>query len=276
MPDSRVIHVVFGSADGSLRKAVAKAGWLEEEVVHTHDLFAIGPIAAGPSTAAAMTARAQAVDEILFTDIWSKIVADNAPLLAASLAEDVRPVVWFSRRDTQSYAGFLWWLSHRGDGPCDVVDLTETILPARKVRGETLPAELAISPAVVPAVDLVDLRGEARPLSPEERRRYQRMWQALVRQNTALRVIEGDELVSAPITYFDDLLLSWTTHQWRKMFRIFLETYCGFKEQGLHQAGDLLIHARLRALVSRGALDVVGDPSRMEYCEVRWPSSSAD
>jgi len=275
MQDSRVVHVAFGSAHGSLRKAIAKAGW-PEEVAHTHDLFSIGPIAAGSVTAAEMARRAQAINEILGSDEWEITVADNAPLLAASLTEDVRPVVWFSRRDTASYAGFLWWLSHRGDGPCDIVDLTETILPARKVRGEIAPAQLAISPAVVPSVELIRLRQEARPLLPEERLRYQHMWLRLAQQNAPLRVIEGDELVSAPITYFDDLLLSWTTHQWRKMFRIFLETYCGFKKQGLYQASDLLLHARLRALVERGALDVVGDPWRMEYCEVRWPSNSAD
>jgi hypothetical protein len=273
MPDSRVIHVVFGSAEESLREAIYEAGW-GEEVVSTYDRFAIGPITADPVTPAKMAARAQAMNDILGTAIWEMTAALNAPLLSISQADGVEPVVWFSRRDANSYAGFLWWLSQRGEGPCEIVDVTETILPLRELRGESLKPHLAVSPGMVPAEDMIILREEARPLSATERRRYQEMWRGLVRENAPLRQVEGDELVSKPLSHFDALLLSCVVENWRKMARVIGEAMMGGLDNDFHQVSDFFLHTRLRALVQSGVIEAVGDVMRMGYCEVRLPSRS--
>ncbi|HWT96221.1 MAG TPA: DUF3658 domain-containing protein [Terriglobales bacterium] len=273
MPDDRVIHVVFGSAEESLREAIYEAGW-GEEVVSTYDLFSTGPIAAGPVTPVEMAARAQAMNGILGTAIWEMTVALNAPLLSISLADGVLPVVWFSRRDANSYAGFLWWLSQRGEGPCEIVDVTDTILPLRKFQGARLEKRLAVSPGLVPPEDMIILREEARSLSATERRRYQEMWLRLVRENASLRLVEGDELVSKPVSHFDPLLLSCVVDNWRKMARVIGEAMMTGFNDDVHQVGDFFLHARLRAVVESGAIEAVGDVMRMGYCEVRLRSRS--
>ncbi|HVI87964.1 MAG TPA: DUF3658 domain-containing protein [Dongiaceae bacterium] len=254
-----------------MRQAVYQAGW-PEDVAGTYDLFSIGPIAAGPVAPAEMAARAQAMNGILGTTTWEMTVALNAPLLSISLADGVRPVVWFSRRDASSYAGFLWWLSHRGEGPCEIVDVTETILPLRELHGERLEERLAVSPGLLPPEDMIMLRKEARSLSPKERRRYQKMWLRLVRENTPLRLVEGDELVSKPATHFDPLLLSCVIEHWRKMAWVIGTAMMDGFDADLHQVGDLFLHARLRALVESGVIEAVGDVTRMGYCEVRLPA----
>lgn len=271
MQGNPVIHVVFGSAAPSMRQAIAHAGW-PERVASTHDVFSLGPIVAGPMTPAEMDARVRAVNAILGISKWQTTVKDNALLLAASLAPGVRPVIWFSRRDTQSYAGFLWWLSHRGEGPCEVVDLTETTLPSRGIPGNRLERRLAVSPGWVPPEELIDLRQAARPLSADERRRYRGAWQGLVRENTPLRIIDGGELISVPVSHFDPLLLSCVVDRWRKMARVIGEAMAAGFDDDHHQTGDLFLHARLRALVEAGAIEAVGDVTRMGYCEVRLPS----
>lgn len=283
MPDNRVVHVVFGSAESNLREAIYEAGW-PEAVVGTDDNFSIGPITAGPITAgpvtggpvtpAEMAARAQAMNGILGKTTLEMTVALNAPLLSISLADGVQPVVWFSRRDATSYAGFLWWLSHRGEGPCEIVDVTDTILPLHELQGESLKEHLAVSPGLVPPEDMIILREEARPLSAPERRRYQEMWQRLVRENSPLRVIEGDDLISVPVSHFDQLLLSHVVDRWRKMARVIGGAMMRGFDEDLHQIGDIFLHARLRALVEAGVIEAVGDVTRMGYCEVRLPARS--
>lgn len=276
MKADRVVHVVFGSAESNLREAIYEAGW-PEDVVGSYDLFSIGPVAPGsitpgPVMPTEMAARAQAMNVILGTTTWEMTVALNAPLLSISLAEGVQPVVWFSRRDAHSYAGFLWWLWHRGEGACEIVDVTETILPLHQLQGGLLKKRLAVSPGLVPAEDMTILREEARPLAQDERRRYQEMWSRLMRENASLRLVEGDELVSKPVSHFDPLLLSFVIEHWRKMAWVIGGAMMEGFDDDIHQVGDLFLHARLRALVEAGVIEAVGDVTRMGYCEVRLPS----
>ena len=60
----------------------------------------------------------------------------------------------------------------------------------------------------------------AEPLPATKRRRYRDLWQRLRSENAPLRVIEGGELVSAPISYFDTRLMSYVTNDWQKVAMI--------------------------------------------------------
>jgi len=254
-----VIHVVFGaSAAESLREALAEDD-RREEIVSSDDSFALGPIA--PADAAG---RARWIDNMLRVDDslgfegWDSVAADNAPLLTASIGTDSRPVVWFSRRDARSYANFLWWLSHLGEAPCEIVDVTETMVAGHAVGGELQPPRRAGSPGLLPPGDMIYVREQARPLLPAERRRYQAHWQRLVQENAPLRVIRDGELVS----------------HWRKMSRIVGETMGRFYEEEVYQCSDMLLFARLRHLAEAGMVDCAGDPNTIYYCEMRQLGSS--
>jgi hypothetical protein len=292
---ARVVHVVFGSAAAdTLRQALAEDG-CPEEVVSSDDDFRLGPIASADAAG-----RVRGINDILGSDDWldsddgpgsddelesddglgsnrwDLVVAGNAPLLAASIAQDIRPVVWFSRRDAYSYAGFLWWLSHLGEAPCEIVDVTEMMIVGDPAGDRLLPPHLAVSPGLVPPHEMVRLREMARPLLPEERRRYQSRWQSLVRENAPLRVLDNGELVSAPITFFDPLLLSCVISSWRKMLRIVGEAMGRLYEDELSQTGDWLLFVRLRHLAETGVVEWEGDITRVHYCEMRlWEKADS-
>jgi len=273
---ARVVHVVFGiSTSETLCQALAEDD-RPEEVVSCADNFALGPIV--PMDAAG---RLRGLTDILGVYDWfsryeESLVFGNAPFLAASIAKDIQPVVWFSRRDSRSYAGFLWWLSHLGEAPCEIVDLTDMLIVGDPAGDRLLPPHLAVSPGLVPPHEMIRLREMARPLLPEERRRYQARWQALVRENAPLRVIEGTELVSAPITFFDPLLLSCVVSNWRKMSRIVGEAMGRFYAEDLHQSGDWLLFVRLRHLAETGVVEWAGDITRVHYCEMRqWEKADS-
>jgi len=265
MPDKRIVNVVFGSSGaGSLREALAEANCLEQ-VVSSDDVFCFGPI----DSASDAGIRAQWMNQQLGIDDWELVVAQNAHVLASSIATDVHPVVWFSRRDAQSYAGLLWWLSHLGDGPCGIVDVTETLVPGLIMGNELRPPRLAISPSLLPQAEMIGVRETARSLQGPEQQAYLQLWQKLVQENAPLRAIDEANLVSAPITYFDPLLLSCMADQWRKMARVIGEALARQMDEEVLQLGDAFLHARLRALIDAGAIEAKGDPRRMQYCEVR-------
>jgi hypothetical protein len=269
MGTKTVVHVVFGGAAKSVRTALAAAR-RPDRVVTTHDTFYLGPInSPDPDVRVSWLKDNLGVGRWLGQPGWRAVVAGNAALLAGSIGSDIHPVVWFSRRNAASYAGFLWWLSHLRDAPCEIIDHTEVMLPARKSRGDLLPRRLAVCPYQCTPKELRNLFDAARPLSLEDRRRYQTRWQGLAQENAALRVTDGTDLVSAPITLFDPLLLAFVTPAWRKMSRVVGGALLQGDEQDLSQTNDLFLFVRLRALAEAGVIEWQGDLGRIHYCEVR-------
>lgn len=152
-----------------------------------------------------------------------------------------------------SYAGFLWWLSHVGDIPVSIVEI----------------AELSITNAE----GMVKLLDHAVPLSTESRSIFQIRWEQLKIENAPLRVIDGENLVSAQMDRFDDSLLSHMTFEWQKMARIVADVLVEFYDAGVYQTGDLVLGARLADLAEAGKLEWRGDLSHMQRCELRLPAT---
>jgi hypothetical protein len=112
-------------------------------------------------------------------------------------------------------------------------------------------------------------------LRPDEIGRYRQAWSRLKQENAPLRVIAETGLVSAPITYFDDVLLSYATYDWRKGARIvgeaMTELWQGPRGQ---RVGDLLLWARVCALGEAGLLELRWDASGIAATEVRRSQKS--
>ena len=102
------------------------------------------------------------------------------------------------------------------------------------------------------------------------RERYRDLWQQLRSENAPLRVVDGDELVSAPISFFDSLLMSFVTDNWRKVGRIVGEALVAPMDNCIIGPGDLFLSARVNALVESGRLECRGNnPLEMRFSEVR-------
>jgi Protein of unknown function len=95
-----------------------------------------------------------------------------------------------------------------------------------------------------------------------ERRRYRELWRQLCSENAPLRVIDGDELVSAPISFFDSLLMSSVTDKWQKISMIFSWVTISYWKDDIDQVDDTFLATRMRALVESGHLEIRGEPTR--------------
>jgi len=186
----------------------------------------------------------------------------------AALSIPGRRIAWVARRMAYEYCGFLEWLRQLGDAPCEIVDLHDLSFDWHKSDG-------TVDRAQVPSVGLIHpehIRDNAfwdlaRPLSARERQSYLALWDKLRAENAPLRVMNGDTLVSAPISYYDDLVLADTEENFRKVARI-VGSALGW---GRHtpKANLYVFHARVNKLVQAGVLEAKDNTAQMRYSEVR-------
>jgi uncharacterized protein DUF3658 len=94
---------------------------------------------------------------------------------------------------------------------------------------------------------------------------------SLKAENAPLRILSDGELVSAPISHFDPLLLSCATAEWKKSAKIIGEAICESWIEGM-QTGDLVLIGRARVLVAAGRLECRGDVFDIHRSELRLPA----
>jgi uncharacterized protein DUF3658/uncharacterized protein DUF1835 len=270
---TQLAHVVFTpSGAGCLVQALRNAG-RDDQVIACSDDMSFGPINPADSSS-----RAEWVEQELGHVDWNKAPNSKERLWDETRFPDNRKIAWLTRRSAREYAGFLEWLWRRGDDPCEVVDLTDVTVSHRSDHGPPRRPRLAISlgmlhPDIIASEQLWDLAG---PLQTSMRTRYLDLWRRLREENAPLRILEGGNLVSAPISFFDSLLMSYVTHDWQKVARIVGEGLATEWDDGVFQTGDLVLAARVNALVARGQLECRGkNPLEMQFSEVRLPKARA-
>ncbi len=112
----------------------------------------------------------------------------------------------------------------------------------------------------------------AEPLQMSARGRYLELWRQLRSENAPLRVSNGDKLVSAPISFFDSLLMSYVTDDWQKVSRVIGAVMASQMDDCICQADDMFPAARINALVESGRLEIRGKSAlEILFSEVRLP-----
>jgi hypothetical protein len=258
------LHVVFTRpAADSLREALKNAG-RDDQVIAFFDDLRFGPINPPDSLL-----RAKWVEDELGWTGWDNLIPRSERFWRESLSPNRRRVAWLSRRSAMEYAFFLEWLWRLGDGPCEVVDITHLTL-SHNLFG--LPLSLAL--LLPEEIAENNLLGQAKILTATARSEYQALWGQLRSENAALRVLAGDTLVSAPISFFDSLLMSFATDNWRKVAMIVgLAMGAQMDDHGM-QSSDLFLAARVNALVEAGRLELQGRSAlEMRHSEVRLPAA---
>jgi hypothetical protein len=229
---SLVVHLTFHpSAVKSLRDAIQQAG-RDDSVIRDFDSFNFGPI--NPPSPAL---RASWVEEELGYTGWEEVNDKSSSFWSEALSPDTHKIAWMSRRCTQCYAGFLEWLWRIGDQPADLIDLTDVGVEGPNKAAKPFPT-LCIGALPADLIFENELVDRARPLTADERKGYRDQWARLRRENAPLRVIENGELASAPMTFFDDLLMSFVTSEWQKTAKPI--AFALVDDMSLMQVGDMV------------------------------------
>jgi Protein of unknown function/Domain of unknown function (DUF1835) len=265
-----IAHFVFTpSGAGCLVQALRKAG-RKDLVVASFDNLSFGPIDPPNSSL-----RAKWVENELGNTEWHEHATDSERDWNEARFPGHRKVGWLTRRSAMEYAGFLEWLWRLGDAPCEVVDLTE-VKVSYPAHSPPRPPRLAISLGMlhhdkICSDKLWDL---AEPLQVAARARYLEFWRQLHAENAPLRVIDGDRLVSAPISFFDSLLMSHVTKDWQKVGRVVAPALSFGMDDDIVQAGDMFLAARINRLAEDGRLEIRGKSALEIFrSEVRLPAA---
>jgi hypothetical protein len=263
------VHIVFHrDAVDDLREAVRQAGRLDRVTVFRDD-FSFGPISPpDPDQREAWVRRA------LHHGAWyEETVGDTEPFWHEALEPGKRLVAWTSRRSAMEYTGFLEWLRRLGNLPCEVVDLTETMVVRTWRDGSQLPPRLALSLAHLCPEKILELRllDAARPLDEVSRQRHLNLWHRLRAENAPLRIFSEAGLQSADLTVFDAKILDHVVSDWRKVARVVGEVLSTPGNDKYADIDTFVLSGRVRALVKAGKIESAGDVFRIRYSEVRLP-----
>jgi Protein of unknown function len=163
---------------------------------------------------------------------WSVALSATEPL-----------TVWTSRRTTLEYSGLLEWVWRHEDRAYNVVDLTDLVIERRRPDGTLEQGRLVslghLNPDHVPVQPILD---RAAPLPASTREDYRQMWKQLRTENAPLRMVHSDRLQSAPITAFDELLLSCAEESWLKVLRVMGNAGLKYWDGDTIQVGDVALN----------------------------------
>jgi len=257
----KILHIAPGdSAAGSLKEAMRAAGY-QHEVLSFQDDLSCGPIAWGTSSERAAwwshVHEPRLPDD--FETFWHRLETANERL-----------VVWFGRHAASELAFFLALADRLGDRPYDIVDVTALQWTFTQPDGASAVTQPAGAVGMIPTDRLAAQLGFARPISPQEAEDAGRLWQHLRTQNAPFRVVTPTGLASAPIDHFDSSILEQAAREWRKAAYV-IGSAMAHNCEPYMQVGDVMLLARLVALVEEGKLLADGDPWDMRGCRVRLP-----
>jgi hypothetical protein len=268
------LHIVFSdSAAALLRQALRKAG-RTQHVLSFADNLSFGPI--NPPDP---QLRFEWMKLHLRTSPreWDWLPAAASEFWSSALSASDQLAVWTSRWTTLEYSGFLEWVRRCENRSYDVVDLTDVTIERHRTDGTSGPDPVVslalLNPDSVPILSFMD---RAAPLPAATRDDYRQLWERLRAENAPLRIIRGGQLQSAPISAFDDLLLSCADDRWRKTARVIGTALAESWDDDGIQVGDLVLGARVHALVELGHLEARGDLDDWRHSEVRLPPLGGD
>jgi hypothetical protein len=259
----KTIHIIPGSsAAGSLTVALQGAGRTDEVFVFRDDL-SCGPIAPDASVARERW--------------WTEEVgwpAEDGEDLGRFWEEACklrgRIVVWFSAHSAREMAFRLAWAWHMKNARYNLIDITERQISCRKPDGTDALVGPFVALGAVQADVLSALLDSERSATAEEEAAACDRWEHLMAENAPFRVVTPHGLASAPIDYFDSLLLAQADHAWKTLYRVIGDTM-GHNYGPYDQVGDWMLYTRLIALIDAGRLIADGDVGEGHSCRVRLP-----
>lgn len=257
----KILHVAPDeSAGGKLREALRFAGH-QQDVLSFPDDLSHGPIAWS-------TSRERAA---WWTHIHEPRLEDDLEAFWLRIETAKRRlVVWFGRHSASELAFFLALADRLGDRSYDIVEVTGLQWTFTRPDGTSAVTQPAGAVGMVPTDRLAAQLQAARPISPQEASDAGRLWQQLRSQNAAFRVVTPTGLASAPIDHFDASILEQAAREWRSAAYVIGSTMAQNCKPYM-QVGDIVLLARLVALIEQGKLLADGEPWDMRACRVRLP-----
>lgn len=255
-----MIHIVFNESEVDLMKQVIEMDeTLAGEVIQIKDDFAVGPLQ-GIDTEEGWQARLDWCRRLLqgspYGDILVGSFDDRVTVaqLKTKLDENPEEELWIWMGQNQhDVTGYYWLMPQFRDYQGRVMVLYLNNLPFINEKGQIFyPSWLhEIQPK-----EFTKAKKLARPITLSEFEIDPDEWRKIVEENAVVRILEGGKKIAGKDeTFYDNEILKNLTPEWQKATRVLTNTLHRMKIK----TGDVFIMWRMKDLISRGRIEVMGD-----------------
>lgn len=255
-----MIHIVFNESEVELMKQVIEMDeTLAGEVIQIKDDFAVGPLQ-GIDTEEGWQARLDWCRRLLqgspYGDILVGSFDDRVTVaqLKTKLDENPEEELWIWMGQNQhDVTGYYWLMPQFRDYQGRVMVLYLNNLPFINEKGQIFyPSWLhEIQPK-----EFTKAKKLARPITLSEFEIDPDEWRKIVEENAVVRILEGGKKIAGKDeTFYDNEILKNLTPEWQKATRVLTNTLHRMKIK----TGDVFIMWRMKDLISRGRIEVMGD-----------------
>lgn len=255
-----MIHIVFNESEVELMKQVIEMDeTLAGEVIQIKDDFAVGPLQ-GIDTEEGWQARLDWCKRLLqgspYGDSLVGSFDDRVTVaqLKTKLDENPEEELWIWMGQNQhDVTGYYWLMPQFRDYQGRVMVLYLNNLPFINEKGQIFyPSWLhEIQPK-----EFTKAKKLARPITLSEFEIDPDEWRKIVEENAVVRILEGGKKIAGKDeTFYDNEILKNLTPEWQKATRVLTNTLHRMKIK----TGDVFIMWRMKDLISRGRIEVMGD-----------------
>lgn len=255
-----MIHIVFNESEVDLMKQVIEMDeTLAGEVIQIKDDFAVGPLH-GIDTEEGWQARLDWCRRLLqgspYGDSLVGSFDDRVTVaqLKTKLDENPEEELWIWMGQNQhDVTGYYWLMPQFRDYQGRVMVLYLNNLPFINEKGQIFyPSWLhEIQPK-----EFTKAKKLARPITLSEFEIDPDEWRKIVEENAVVRILEGGKKIAGKDeTFYDNEILKNLTPEWQKATRVLTNTLHRMKIK----TGDVFIMWRMKDLISRGRIEVMGD-----------------
>ncbi|WP_342553341.1 DUF1835 domain-containing protein [Paenibacillus sp. FSL R7-0652] len=282
LPDlqhAQEIHIAIGESPlGSIKVALGKfPGRESRRFFSLNDYYGIGPLGDLTDACALQRRHLWLLERLHLTEHGSYLLQGLEQLrhlesFMSSIGEEIKVMIWYANNGHER-TGLLYalhLLRHR-QNPIKLIDTTAlySVLFEGSERhvlhlGELTSDQLSM---------MWEHRGNADPLSSEQRNLLEQEWLELAAQPGTLRMWKDDAVCSVPEDSLDEFIMEQvakltaerTTGEFINTARVVGEVLGSLPQA----VGDSFIEYRVRQLILQGKLDMEGSPRAMRFYRVR-------
>jgi hypothetical protein len=204
-------HFVLGLTGKAALRPALKAAGIPDKIFELDDNLALGPI--DPIDMEARIAFLQRVHGggalLPLNPDWTWLSATTKTFWEAAADLSFRRVVWYAADRASQFCAMAEWIRRFGSQPYEVVDLCSLTIPHPMREGPPKMGPAGSISALAPEqIARHRLWRFARPLTPQQRAGFTRVWGRLRNENADVRLLRRGRAVSWPISVVDDVILS--------------------------------------------------------------------
>jgi Protein of unknown function/Domain of unknown function (DUF1835) len=267
-----IYHIVVGDeAAEPLKEAINSGDALQGTIVVLKDLLHLGPIEKNEGASFSSTRSA----------FWAQMSPQDKPLTEVNDLETILEISTAMNNDDSIQAWFwmapwpadvcvyYWLLQYLSKHISKLYVVNINGLPFLDVNGKVYyPKNIS---QILPK-ELIKARKLARLVTPSEMEVDTDEWKKLLQENAGIRTHEGGKkLLSRNENHYDNILLSFCSHQFQKASRIITQSLNKFNVP----TGDVYLGWRLKKMAEQGALIMQGDTSKtLRDFDVKLPGEA--